>query len=232
MLNLTAAPSSGVPSWNLMPVADVHRPLRVVGVVVDRLDEQRHDLAVVASTANSESVIAVERDVAARRAGSPGTAPRRWRCRPRGRTRACRPSPARRRPWPCGPRTTRVRRGRLGGGGGLGRVGRGLGRGRPARARSWRWCRSLGASVAVGRLDLTGPGRGRRCGGVVVVAARRHRDQRGDGERGEQARAALLRVQVFPPCDRRSPRTPDRRRLRAGPVVAVSPRTWPTRSRS
>ena len=48
MLNFTAAPSSGVPSWNLMPSRTVHRPLGVVGVVVDRLGEQRDDLVVVA----------------------------------------------------------------------------------------------------------------------------------------------------------------------------------------
>ena len=47
MLTFTAAPSNGVPSWNVMPsrMCSVHS--RVVLVGLDRLDEQRHGLALV-----------------------------------------------------------------------------------------------------------------------------------------------------------------------------------------
>ena len=41
-----AAPSNGVPSWNVMPVASLDRPHRVVGVGLDRLGEVRDRLAV------------------------------------------------------------------------------------------------------------------------------------------------------------------------------------------
>ena len=50
-----------------MPAADVHRPLRVVGVVLDGLDEQRHRLTFVG---DREQRVAdcVQRDIAGRRA--------------------------------------------------------------------------------------------------------------------------------------------------------------------